>query len=716
MPRNVLKGQPQSWPVLLLSLMMAMTPALGYPGEELLQDTLKSILVSFFALAAAFAFLFARRKADGTLAVHVILLLPLALMFYALGSMAWSHAYLGGVEAVRWFLFGLIVVLGLNTFTLDRVTHLAWGIHIGAVMASLWAALQFWFDFNFFAQGPNPASTFINRNFFAEFAVCTLPFSVLLLSRVKDKTTVFFLIFSLGFNIAALMMTGTRSALLGLILLLALVPCIIFWCRKQFESAGWRPTHVLAAFALLVASVAALGALETNNKKVIVESGRGDALDRAFKRTLSMAKPSEYSRGSFSVRAVMWKETGKMIHANPVTGVGAGAWEVQAPLYQASGSQLETDYYAHNEILQLVAEYGLVGWFFLLALMAYLVWAARRTWTDRTPEGQQEAPLRALVLCSLLVFLLVSNAGFAWRMATTGALFALCLAILAASDMRLRAGGSNLSRQMPWTARRSKVALLSTAIFVAMAMYITQQAIECEAKIVKAIKIALSVSASGRPNDPQWNQAKKDVVGLVKEGVAINPHYRKLTAVVADAMAQWGDWENATWVWESVLESRPYIVIILSNVSRGHMQAGNFEKAQEYLARASRLQPAATSLVSLEVMLWSRTGRDRDAIRRARELFKANVVDHELIQAAYSLGMRNHDLELARQALAIGIKEWPARAADGWLKLGDISNAPESKDEVKALQAYQAAMDATAPAYKSAIFALIPPAYQVKIR
>ena len=27
--------------------------------------------------------------------------LPLALMFYAIGSMAWSHAYLGGVEAVR---------------------------------------------------------------------------------------------------------------------------------------------------------------------------------------------------------------------------------------------------------------------------------------------------------------------------------------------------------------------------------------------------------------------------------------------------------------------------------------------------------------------------------------------------------------------------------------------------------------------------------------
>ena len=65
-------------------------------------------------------------------------------MVYALISTAWSHTYLAGVEAIRWFLFSLILFLGLNTLTQIRITHLAWGIHIGAVVASLWAALQFW--------------------------------------------------------------------------------------------------------------------------------------------------------------------------------------------------------------------------------------------------------------------------------------------------------------------------------------------------------------------------------------------------------------------------------------------------------------------------------------------------------------------------------------------------------------------------------------------
>ena len=52
---------------------------------------------------------------------HGILWLPLALLAYALGSMAWSHTYLAGVEAVRWFLFALLLWLGLNTLALQRL-------------------------------------------------------------------------------------------------------------------------------------------------------------------------------------------------------------------------------------------------------------------------------------------------------------------------------------------------------------------------------------------------------------------------------------------------------------------------------------------------------------------------------------------------------------------------------------------------------------------
>lgn len=700
---------------LLLSLMMVIVPAMGVPHEELLQDTLKSIGVSAFSLAASFAFFWQQRRANTPIQVHRLLFLPLALMAYALGSMAWSHTYLGGVEAVRWCIFSLIFFLGANALSHERVTLLVWGIHLGAVLAALWAALQFWFDWHFFAQGPNPASTFVNRNFFAEFLVCTLPFSALLLTRLRDKSSVFLLTFSLGFNVVALMMTGTRSALTGLWVLTLLLPAIVYLYRSQVVSKGWHLGHGLALGVLLVSTVFAIGAINTGNSSLINESGQGDALDRAVGRTLSMAQSTEYSQGSFSMRALMWKATGRMILAHPLAGVGAGAWEVQAPLYQDAGSQLETDYYAHNEILQLLAEYGVVGWLFLLCLLAYLVWAGHRTWTDQSDAGQREAPLRALTLASLLVFLLVSNAGFPWRMATTGALFALSLAVLAASDSRLGAGPSFLWRELAWRSQHTVAALCSTAVGTGLAIYIAQQAFMCEADIVGATKIALSISRSGQPNDPRWAADKAKLLQLLQEGIAINPHYRKLTPIAADAMAGWGDWKNATWVWESVIASRPNIVVILANAARGYLQAGGFARAQEYMDRAKSIQPTAPTLSSLEVMLLSKTGKEQQAAQRAAELLQSGFVDRDLVQTAYILGRRLQNPALAIQALEIGIKTWPNRAVDGWLKLGDIYDTEQTRDESKAMHAYQEALKASLPAYRNSVLAMIPPRYRTQV-
>ena len=701
---------------LLLSLMMVMVPAMGVPHEELLQDTLKSMLVSFFALATSFVFFWHQRRQTGTVLFHGLLWLPLGLMVYALGSMAWSHAYLGGVETVRWLVFSVILFLGMNTFTLDRVTHLAWGIHMGAVVASLWAALQFWEDFRFFAQGPAPASTFVNRNFFGEFLVCTFPFSVLLITKVKDKSSAFLLTFSLGFNVAALMMTGTRSALLGLLILVILLPILILLYRKQCASNGWRVGHGLAVVAIFMGSVLGIGSINTANPAVIEIMGQGNAIDRAIKRTLSMTEAEEYSQKSFSVRARMWKATGRMIQDNPLTGVGAGAWEVQIPRYQEPGVQLETDFYAHNEILQLVAEYGLAGWVFLLGLLGYLLWAAYTTWSNPSEGGKQEAPIRAFTLTSLLVFLLVSNAGFPWRMATTGALFALSLSVLAASDARLGAGRYFLRQPVPWTTRASLWALSATAICTGIALFIAQQAVLCESKIVRAVKIAMTISQSGKPNDPGWGDAKNEMLQLVQEGIVINPHYRKLTPIVADSLAAWGDWKNATWIWESVLESRPNVVAILANVVRGHLQTGNYAKAQDYLDKAIALQPTAPALGTLQVMLWSRTEKIKEATVRAKELLQTGNIDPDLVRTAYFLGMRNRDPGLAILALEIRIKTWPNQAVDGWLKLGDIYNAPEAKNENKALQAYKSAVEAAQAAHRSAILKMIPPDYRLKIQ
>ena len=708
LPAEVGRGD---WTVVLFASMMVFTPAMGVPHEEMLQDTLKSAIVAILALVAALLFFWNQRNRREGLRWHLMMWPLISLCVYALISMTWAHTYLSGVEAVRWFVLSVVLWLGINTFSRDRLPTLALGIHVGAVVAALWTALQFWVDFKYFPQGPNPASTFVNRNFFAEFVVCTLPFSFVLLARARQSAVITLLAFSNAFVLVTIMMTGTRSALIATGALVLLIPFVLILYRRQFAFSTWDTGQRLVAVGVLAATFVGLGFIPTGNAKLIEEHAtekRGlTALERGFARTKSMTVKEEYTEKSFSVRLIMWKATGRIIEKRPLTGVGAGSWEADIPLYQNEGSQLETDYYVHNEILQLLAEYGLVGWLFLIILLGYLLYAAWRTVRARTPDGLAEAPWRAMTLTSILAFLIVSNAGFPWRLASTAALFAVCLAILAASDARMGFRGPLGAGRVAWKPGLSQGLAMATMLCLALAAYITQQAAECERKIVKATKIALTVSASGDYNNPKWDKSKAEMLKLIKEGTDINPHYRKITPMVADELAKWGDWKNAVWVWETVLSSRPYVVAIMSNVARGYASIGNPDKALEYLERAKKIQPRAPSVRSLEVILLSRTGKEAKGLELAREAVAANVFDYDLISAAFVLAWRANDFAFAEKAMELRLKGWPSGKAAGLIQLGNMY-LTGVKDPKKAFDAFKAGMEAGKPEEKEALAQQVP--------
>jgi O-antigen ligase len=697
--------------IAILALMMFLAPALGVPHEEMLQDTLKSIVVSFAVLGAALLFFWQQRGRGEALRWHALIWLPLLLMAYALGSMAWSHTYLAATEAIRWFIFSILVWLGVNVLSRDRLPVLAWGIHAGAVVAALWAALQFWIDFRFFPQGPHPASTFVNRNFFAEFAVCTLPFSALLLARARQSAYAALLAATTGLVIVAILMTGTRAALIALWLqLLVLLPLAAWLFRAQLPFGSWDARMRLVVAGVLVGTVVGLGLINTGDAS-IAEEGRGlNALERGFRRTgsISAADPS------LGIRMVMWKATTRIIERRPLIGVGAGAWESEIPLFQAEGAQLETDYYVHNEFLQLLAEYGVVGWLFLVGLLAYLVTAAWRTLAGRSAEARSEGPTRATLLCSLLALLIVSNVGFPWRMAATGALFALCLAGLAASDARLGIAGRAASVRLPWRPRYSHAAAGITVACIALAAFITQQAAECEQKLVRATKIALTISASRDPNNPRWNPAKAEMLQLIREGIAINRHYRKITPIAADELAKWGDWKDATWIWQSVLSSRPYVVAIMTNVARGYMTMGKTTEALAYLERAKKVQPQAPAVRSLEVIVLSRTGQKARALERARQALDDRIYDFDLANASFVLGWQAGDYDLAARAMHMRMVGWPETRMAGFLQLGDMY-AKAAKDPEKALTAYKQALSLAPEAERPALLQRIAPEYRPKL-
>jgi O-antigen ligase len=701
----------------LLAAMMLLVPAVGVPHEYLLQDTLKSMMVAFLTLGAAWLLLWQLRTVTEPVRWHGLLWLPVLLMLYALGSMAWSHAYLAGVEAVRWFVFAVLLWVGLNVLTLERLPMLATGIHWGAVLASVWVGLQYWADVRLFPQAAVPASTFVNRNFFAEFVVSTVPFSVLLLAQARGTGQILLRAFTTAFNVLAILMTGTRSALFALLLLTLVLPVILWLYRSRFELARWSQLQRWMVALVMLGTVLGLGSIETRNPTLLAERQGAAGLAHSLARLRSLGVADQYVDGSPGVRLQMWRATGRLMLDHPLAGVGAGAWEVAIPPYQAAATQLETDYYAHNEIIQLLAEYGLVGWLVLLALLAYLLRAAWVTWRlgRVDPEGQ-EAPWRAMTLAGLLAFLVVSNAGFPWRLAATGALFALCLAILAASDLRLRPTDRTVSLRPSWRPWAAYGALACTAFSMGLTVWISLQAAAAESRLIGALKIAAGINMSGDPLHPHHDARKAELLRLVREGIAINPHYRKITPIVADQLVRWGDWRNALWIWESVVASRPNVVALLANTARAHIQLGELPQAQVYFERARAIQPEAPVVHTLEIALLMHRGELAQAAQLSRTYLQRPQIDQDLTLTAYLLGLRTQDWELAIQALTQRRLRWPQLAVDSWYKLGQLYARPELRDAVHAQQAFQAALDAAPATFRDKVREVIPQPYRSALR
>lgn len=699
MPAEIGKGD---WTAILLCLMLFFTPALGVPHEMMLQDTLKSIIVAFMSLGAALILFWRQRNRRDALRWHFVMWLPVMLCVYALGGMVWAHTYLAGVEAIRWFLFAVIVWLVLNTFSRERLPMLGWAIHLGALAVALLGASQFWFNVTFIPQGPNPAATFVNRNFAAEFMSMTLVFSAWLIMREKRTSVLLFLSATTAFHFLYLMMCGTRSALVASYASFFFIAVLAWKFRSLLAFPRWQAEQRIVVPATMLAVILGLGFIPSGSS--FAEYKGVAPIERIIKRTGQI----QAGDGTLGVRMVMWKASWTMIKARPFSGVGAGTWEADIPLYQAKGSQLETDYYVHNEIIQVVAEYGIAGWLFLLGLIAYSLRSAWLTFRAKTEAEMQEGLVRAMALTSMLSLMIVSNIGFPWRLATTGVMFAVCLGLLAACDARAGVRNWLGARRLPWTPGASQVATVAALFCLGLATYISYLAAECERKIVQSVKMALSISASGDPNSPRFDKTKREMLQIAREGIAINPHYRKITPMLGDELAKWGNWKDAVWVWESVLSSRPYVAAIATNVARGHLALGNLSKSMEYLEKAKFVQPTAVSVRSLEVILLSRTGKEAEALKIAREAYADKSMDLDLMNSAYILGIRASDFPFAIEAMTMRNANVPSQAADGWLKIGGVYDK-YFPDEAKAVEAYRKAFEASNKS--QAVLAQIPATY-----
>ena len=404
----------------------------------------------------------------------------------------------------------------------------------------------------------------------------------------------------------------------------------------------------------------------------------------------------------------MWRSSARMVLDKPWTGVGAGAWEVEVPRYQGANSSVEVDYYAHNDLLQLVAEYGLplgIGW--IAVLMAYVLLSMRSS-VYRGMLDPQLAIARGLACCSLITALTVSAAGFPFHLAGVVCLTMVALGMLAATQSEPDSSLGPTAKILRLGNRSALALRCLFSLLLALTTYITLLAGRAEYALVKAVNLGNTYLKNPAADRKDMAQA----AALLREGLAINPHYRKIGSPAADALVAFGDLPSAAAALSAIAQSRPHVPDIWANLVMIHANLRQNPQAELAMKELERLQPAASRTLQLRILLLYRNGANEEALGKLTQAMDRGDAEIEMFNFAYAMGLETHNSDFALHALSMRSTRWPVTAADGHFKSGMIYASLPGNYQSKAREAFELGYRAAPPAEREAFRQATPQAYK----
>jgi O-antigen ligase len=167
----------------------------------------------------------------------------------------------------------------------------------------------------------------------------------------------------------------------------------------------------------------------------VVAASNSDFLGPRIERSLEMLEMKEDGVDfALSGRLVLWKTTVRIILDHPLTGVGTDNFQQAYRAYAAPDDQfvehgLPGAFHAHQIVLEVLSETGLVGLLLWLAAVAL----ALRAWRFAAPEVRERAAAPAL---ALLVTVFPLNTHLAFYSTFWGGVTLLLAALYAGSLMR----------------------------------------------------------------------------------------------------------------------------------------------------------------------------------------------------------------------------------------------------------------------------------------
>lgn len=286
------------------------------------------------------------------------------------------------VEATRSTVTALLFLLvtfliAANFFASRRRLSVLSGFLVvfGLALAVFALVQNFTWNGKFYWLRPNTASAspfgpFVNHNHFAGYMELLIPIPVaLMITRaVRGETRVLYGFIAAVMGVAAIasLSRGGMISLAAQMLFLAFMSIWLPRSRRHSHRArssshdarqsrigfsGWLKASVPQAVAVLIVVAGMVWG-------IIWIGGTDSVINRVTQR--QRANTNQQVETFVESRGWVWQDTLAMIRANPVLGVGLGAYDTAFSIYSERDGSIRVPQ-AHNDYLQIVADCGIAG-------------------------------------------------------------------------------------------------------------------------------------------------------------------------------------------------------------------------------------------------------------------------------------------------------------------------------------------------------------------
>lgn len=355
-------------------------------------------------------------------------------------------------------------------------------------------------------------------------------------------------------NLCLILILETRSVWVGLAALSGFVLLSAMPFHKQI---GIGKKGLNAIVAILITGILSAGIL------FFVAINTQGYLNKKFQ---TLANP-EHRRNIHRIK--VWSLTLDMARENPVTGVGAGNWKIEAPKYHNKADIKKSDFNwlrPHNDFLWVLSEKGIFG--LLLYVAAFLLAFMQAFKSLKSTQSKQLKLLILLITGGLAGFVMVSMFSFPMERVHHQVYLALYFAIIVSTTSR-----KNQPKHRPGNLKRIVIpalilGVLGTAYSIEM--------IRVEKHIFKA-DLALQQS--------QWDDVIREASAA--KSMFRNTDHDNIPFCWYLGMAYFGkgDLTKSEKYYRKALAQNPYNPLVLNNYAQVLIGLSAYKKARRILKK-----------------------------------------------------------------------------------------------------------------------------------